>query len=274
MTAEPLDNVDRNTVLGKVMVVLQSFGAHDHAVTLAELGRRTGLPKATLHRIVNDLVEVRLIERTAAGYRLGGQLFELGLRASMQRGLREVAIPFMQDLYARTHETVHLGLREGTEVVYVEKIGGHKQAFTPSRIGGRMPLHCTAIGKALLAYSEPELLEDVAAAPLRRFTPRTITAPGVLRGQLARIREAGVSYEHEESAVGITCVAAPILDADGHPIAAISVTGPVTRFKPEAHAAHVRAAAEGIATMLGHRSPGHRSRGHSSPGHRSGTAFH
>lgn len=245
--------VGTNSVLGKVAAVLYSFTADDHGVSLAELGRRTGIPKGTLHRIVSGMVEVRLLERTGSGYRLSGQVFQLGMRASVERGLLEVAIPFMEDLYERTHELVHLGVLEGTEVVYVSKIGGHRQAASPSRIGGRMPLYCTGIGKALLAYSPPELLERVLAEKPARRTPRTVTAPGLLRRQLERVAETGVAFEHEESAVGIACVAAPVLGPDDRPVAAVSVTGPVTRFRPEAHAAVVKAAADGIAGTLARR---------------------
>jgi DNA-binding IclR family transcriptional regulator len=244
---------DRATVLGKVLTVLHAFRPDDDDLPLAELGRRTGLPKGTLHRIASDLVQARLLDRVDGRYRLGGQLFELGMRASVERGLLEVAIPFMQDLYERTHETVHLGLREGTEVVYVGKIGGHRQASAPSRVGGRMPLYCTALGKTLLAFSAKEVLEQTVAAGLERRTPRTIVAPGLLRNELAKVVRAGVAFEHEESTVGITCVAAPVRDADERAIAAISVTGPVTRFRPEQHVSSVRAAADGVTATLARR---------------------
>lgn len=257
MTRDPAEasgqGADPGTVLGKVVAVLFAFRAEDHGVSLAELGRRTGLPKGTLHRVVTDLVGVRLLDRTEVGYRLSGQVFQLGMRASVERGLLEVATPFLEDLYERTHETVHLGLLDGTEVVYVAKIGGHRQATAPSRIGGRMPLHCTAIGKALLAYSGPDLLGRVVGPGLERRTPRTLTAPGLLRSQLERVVETGVAFEHEESAAGIVCVAAPVLDAEDRPLAAVSVTGPVLRFRPEVHASSVRAAAAGVAATLARR---------------------
>lgn len=245
--------IDPNTVLGKVVTVLYAFTVDDHGLSLAELGRRTGIPKGTLHRLLSDLVKVRLLDRTRAGYRLSGQLFELGMRASTERSLIEVATPFLEDLYERTHETVHLGILEGTEVVYIAKIGGHRQARSPSRLGGRMPLHCTAIGKALLAHSDPEIIDRVLAEPLERRTPKTLSGPGLLRAQLERILDEGVSYEREESAMGITCVAAPVLDTDDRPIAALSVTGPVARFHPERHTTSVRAAAAGVAATLARR---------------------
>ncbi|PWU55463.1 IclR family transcriptional regulator [Micromonospora globispora] len=245
--------VDTSSVLSKVVSVLFAFTADDHGVSLAELARRTGLAKGTLHRVIGDLVDARLLDRTDRGYRLSSQVFQLGMRASVERGLLEVATPFMEDLYERTHETVHLGVLEGTEVVYVSKIGGHRQVPSPSRIGGRMPVHCTAIGKALLAHSEPALLMRVAETGLERRTPRTITAPGILRRQLQRVVETGVAFEYEESTVGIVCVAAPVLDAADRPVAALSVTGPVTRFRPDSHGVSVKAAAAGMAATLARR---------------------
>ncbi|MGH8962874.1 MAG: IclR family transcriptional regulator [Jatrophihabitantaceae bacterium] len=244
---------DRNTVIGKVLTVLHAFRADDDELSLAELVRRTGLAKGTLHRVATDLVSARLLDRVETSYRLGGQLFELGMRASVERGLLEVAIPFLQDLYERTHETVHLGIREGTEVVYVGKIGGHRQAQSPSRVGGRMPLHCTAIGKVLLAYSPRSVFTRTVEAGLVRKTPRTIVAPGLLRNELRTVVRSGVAFEHEESAVGLVCVAAPVRGPDELVIAAISVTGPVTRFRPEQHVSSVRAAADGVTATLARR---------------------
>lgn len=253
---EPLTDlagVDTGTVLGKVVTVLFAFRADDHGVSLAELGRRTGMPKGTLHRVVGNLVHVRLLDRTGETYRLSSQTFQLGMRASVERGLLEVATPFMEDLYERTHQTVHLGVRDGDSVVYVSKIGGHHQVPAPSRIGGAMPLHCTAIGKALLAFSEPELISRVVAAGLSRRTPRTITTPGLLGRQLARVAESGVAFENEESAIGVACVAAPVLDASDRPVAAISVMGPATSFPADHYATAVKAAAAGIAATIARR---------------------
>jgi DNA-binding IclR family transcriptional regulator len=245
--------VDLGTVLGKVVAVLFAFRMEDHGVSLAKLARRTGIAKGTLHRILSDLVEVRLLDRCDDGYRLSNRVFQLGMRASTERGLLEVATPFMEDLYERTHETVHLGVLDEDAVVYVAKIGGHRQADVPSRVGGGMPLHCTAIGKALLATSPPELLARIVANGLERRTPRTLTGPGLLQRQLAAVVETGTAFEYEESAVGIVCVAAPVLDRLDRPVAAISVTGPVTRFRPESFATAVRAAAAGVGSVLARR---------------------
>lgn len=245
---------DLDTVLGKAMAILRAFRTDDRLLPLAELVRRTGLPKGSVHRICADLVRHRLLEKTEHGYRLAGGLFELGMRAAVERTLLEVAMPFLQDLYERTHETVHLGVREGTEVVYVAKIGGHRQARSPSRTGGRMPMHCTAIGKALLAHADREVRGTVLDGDLARRTPHTIVAPGLIRQQLERVLETGVAFEREESAAGLLCVASPVLGVDdGAPLAAISVSGPVGRFRPEQHEVAVRAAAASLAATLARR---------------------
>ncbi|MFE5207309.1 IclR family transcriptional regulator [Streptomyces sp. NPDC056600] len=248
---------DLDTVLGKALALLRAFGPADSVLPLAELVRRTGLAKGTVHRVAKDLVHHRLLDRTEHGYRLSGGLFELGLRAAAERTTVELAMPFLQDLYERTHETVHLGVRQGGEVLYLTKIGGHRQARTPSRTGGRMPVHCTAIGKALLAHSEEDEITAVLTGTLERRTPRTIVAPGMLRRQLERAVETGVAYEWEESTPGLVCVAAPVLDPGGRTaVAAISVSGPVSRFRPESHENTVRSAAAALGAVMAGRPRG------------------
>lgn len=239
-----------DTVLGKAVAILDAFGIDDQALTLAELVRRTALPKPTVHRVAGELVAHRLLSKDENGYRLSGRLFELGMRASRERTIMEVATPYLQDLYERTHETVHLGVRAGREVVYVAKIGGHKQARSPSRAGGRMPMHCTAIGKVLLAWADDAVRQQVVAGPLERRTAHTVVARGTLLRQLSRVVESGVAYEREESTAGLLCVAAPVFDGAHRVIAAISVSGPVGRFRPEGQADAVRVAASALGTAL------------------------
>ncbi|GAA1003546.1 IclR family transcriptional regulator [Acrocarpospora pleiomorpha] len=249
--------VGTKTVLGKATLILRSFAIGDQALPLAELVRRTELHKATVYRLCQELVALRLLSRDGSGYRVSGGLFELGMRASAERGLLELAIPFLQDLYERTHETVHLGVLDGAEVVYVSKINGHRQVRSPSRVGGRMPLHCTAIGKVLLAFGDPSLRQSVLSKPLERRTPHTIVAPGSLSKAVAAIRRTGVAFEREESALGITCVAAPLVGADGA-VAAISLTGPTGRFRPERHVGALRATAVALSNAVRRGFPGHR----------------
>lgn len=239
-----------DTVLSKAAAILRAFGADDQAVPLAELVRRTKLHKTTAHRLCTELVEIGFLDKTTAGYRLAGGLFELGMRASVERSLIELAIPFLHDLAERTHETAHLGVREGREVVYVAKIGGHRQARSPSRVGGRMPLHCTAIGKVLLAYADDDVRLAVLDGPLDRRTPYTVVAPGLLQRQLEAIVANGYANEFEESQIGLACVAAPVFGASEQPIAAMSLTGPTPRFRPESHAAAIRSAASALSAIV------------------------
>jgi DNA-binding IclR family transcriptional regulator len=249
----PRPPTDTDTVLGKVVAVLEAFTMDDRGVTLAELGRRTGLAKGTLHRVCGDLVAAGLLERRDDQYRLGRLMFELGMRASVERDLLEVAGPFLEELRAAVDETVHLGVRDGIEVVYIAKLAGHRQMSVPSRTGGRLGLFCTAVGKALLAHAPPEVFDEVVRSGLPRHTPRTITAPGILARQLEQVRLTGLAFEFEESRTGLVCVGAPIFDLDGEAVAAVSVAGPVTRFNPQAHADRVRTTARGISATLARR---------------------
>lgn len=245
-----------DTVLGKAVLILQAFRVDDRTLSLAELVRRTTLHKATTYRLAGALVDTGLLDKVDGGYRLSGSLFELGMRASVERSLLELAMPFLQDLYERTHEIVHLGVLEGHEVVYVAKLAGHRPATSPSRLGGRMPLHCTAIGKAMLAHTDPAVRRAVLEGELERRTPHTVVAPGLLHRQLRDIAADGVAYEREESALGILCVAAPILGPDDRALAAVSLTGPVGRFTPERHVDALRGATAALAATIARRGAG------------------
>ncbi|MHA6793651.1 IclR family transcriptional regulator [Pseudonocardia bannensis] len=239
-----------NSVLGRALTLLTAFRPGDAELSLAELCRRTGIPKATAHRLLGELAVWDVVERTPTGVRLGMRLFELGTLAPLQRGLREAAAPFLADLFEATLETVHLAVPDGIDVVYLQKLDGRRGPPVASRIGGRMPAHCTGVGKALLAFGPPERLAAVLAAGLRRRTPRTVVAPGLFDQELAAVRRNGVAEEHEESAVGIACVAAPVLDADGLAVAAVSITGWANRMDTARLAPAVRTAALGISRVL------------------------
>jgi IclR family transcriptional regulator, acetate operon repressor len=239
-----------NSVLGRTMALLTAFRAGEEELTLAELARRAGIPKPTAHRLLAELATWNVVERTPGGHRLGMRLFELGQLAPRQRGLREAAAPFLADLFEATHETVHLAVPDGVDVVYVQKLPGRHGPRIDSRIGGRMPAYCTGVGKALLAFGPPERLAEVLAAGLVRRTPRTVVAPGLLRQELDRVRACGVAEEHEESTVGIACTAAPVMDASGRAVAAISITGWANRMDTARLAPAVRTAALGLSRAL------------------------
>lgn len=244
--------LDERSVLGKVQRVLACFDAETTEMSLSDLIGRTSLAKGTAHRVAGDLVEWGVLERSEDGcYRLGLRLFELGQLVPRQRILREAALPFMEDLYAATKRVVHLGVVDGVEVLYLEKLIGHRTADSPSRSGGRMPLHCTAIGKALLAFSPAELIESVLENGLVPRTAYTVANPSLLRSQLQEIRTCGVAFEREESAIGLTCVAGPVFGPSGHLIAAISVAGQVSRTQPTGLVPAVKQTAAALSKALG-----------------------
>jgi len=242
-----------DAVLGQAVAVLRAFGTDDTHLTVDELVGRSGLTFGVVREIVQALVTTRLLEPTGTSYRLSTLLFELGMRASAERGLIEVATPFLEDLYERTRETVHLGVRENLDVMYISKIGGHGFTEVPSRIGERLPLHCTAIGKVMLASAGDDVFAAVVKRGLTPAGPKTITVPAVLHAQLQTIAESGLAFEYEESTAGIACIAAPIRAADGRVIAAVSIAGPMYRFSPEQHRGSIRAATDAISTLFARR---------------------
>lgn len=239
------------SVIGKVQLMLECFDVEEDHLPLSELMRRTGLAKGTVHRIAQDLVAWGLLERVGHSYRLGLRLFELGQAVPRQRIVREAAQPYMEDLFAATREVVHLGIVDGVDVLYLEKLIGHRTAESPSRTGGRMPLYCTAIGKALLAFSRSEVRERVMEHGLRPLTPYTIVVPAVLCAQLDRVRATGLAYEREESAHGLGCVAAPVFGPGGHLVAALSVAAPLPRYHPRRLIPAVRTTAAALSEALG-----------------------
>jgi DNA-binding IclR family transcriptional regulator len=249
------DDGDRpKSVLGKVSILLSAFGPDHHELPLAELVRRTGLPKSTAHRLAEFLVAEGWLEHVNGTYRVGVRLFEIGRLASCVHDLREAAMPFMQDLYEATHEIVHLGVLRGVNVLYVDKIGSHRRVNVPSRVGGQLPAHSTGLGKAMLAHSSHGVVAEVLRAGLPPKTQHTITNPKSFLAELAAVLERGHAIDREESGIGVACAAAAILQ-NGHVVGAISVTGPTYRVQPERLAPAVRTAALGIGRML-RRMPG------------------
>jgi DNA-binding IclR family transcriptional regulator len=242
----------RESMLERGVHILQAFRPDGGTLTLTTLVQRTGLPKPTVHRLADTLVGLGLLERQRTGYRPGIGLFEIGELAAAKADLREVALPFMQDLYEAAHETVHLGIRDGLDVVYAEKIRGHGGVDVPSRVGGRLPLSSTGVGKALLAHAEPDVVHAVLSRPLRRLTEHSPTDATRLLAELAEIRRTGLAYDREEAALGVSCIAAPLL-VRGRAVAAISMTMAADRIHSAGAAPAVRAVSLALSRALERR---------------------
>lgn len=239
------------SVTARVLRLLAAFTPESPELTLSQLSRRAELPLSTAHRIVDELLRWGALERDADGrYRIGLRLWELGALAPRGVGLREAAMPFLEDLYEATHENVQLAVLEGTEALYVERISGRDAVNTVTRIGGRLPLHATGVGLVLLAHAEPALQEEILAGPLRRFTDKTITSPSVLRRVLADIRRSQFAVTDGQVELIALSVAAPIYGPTDEVVAALSIVVPA-ESRPEAFVPAVRAAARGASRVLG-----------------------
>lgn len=213
------------SVVQRASRILSSFDADHLTLTLAELTRRCGLPRSTTHRIAEELTELGWLDRTAAGYQLGMRMFELGELVPRQRNLSQVALPYMEALRTATGASVHLAILDGTEVVYLQVLASKQAPAMNSRRGGRLPAHATGVGKAILAFARPEVVQKVIDTGLPRLTPRTIATPGQLKRELATIRSSRISYDREESNPGVLCAAAPIFGPDDTVVGAMSVSG-------------------------------------------------
>lgn len=212
------------SMISRVSDVLRIFQGNEKSFTVSDIGRRTGIPKASAARIVADMVAVGLLEHDGDRVQLGLRLFELGQHANRPIDLRKFTLPTMTELMKATGQTVHLAVLEGTEVVYIQILRSRATPPLPSRVGGRLPAYATGVGKVLLAHAPTAVIDDVCAAPLIAIGPKTITDPQRLRNELAAIRANHIAFEREESTANVGCAAAPILSAHGDAIAAISVS--------------------------------------------------
>ncbi|WP_340539290.1 IclR family transcriptional regulator [Nocardioides sp. GXZ039] len=218
-----------NSVLGKARLILESFTLDDVDLSLAEISRRTGISKPSVHRLNQELLDWGMLERSGQAYRLGLRAFELGSRVPRFRVLRDAVRPHMESLCFSTKETVHLAVLDGLEVLYLEKIVGTPQATKPSRIAGRMPLHATATGKVLLAHSPRTVLDAVVARGLERITSTTVVSSQLLNEQVAKARADGYATEFEEVTLGYCSVAVPLFGPTGLLLASLAITAPIFR---------------------------------------------
>lgn len=237
------------SLVARVLEVLGAFDDQHRRLSLAQIAQRSGLPAATALRIVRELAAggalVRAGDRT---YRVGRRMWDLGLLAAVETDLRAVASPFLHDLHAATRATVHLAVRDGDSVLYLDRVSGLASVPVVSKVGARLPLYPTGVGKVLLAHAPDDVIRRVMGS-LRPHTPYTITAPGMLARQLARARVEGFATTREEMTLGACSVAVPVW-AGHDAVAAVGVVVPDFRSNRTRLVAALTMAARGITRGL------------------------
>lgn len=215
--------------------ILASLDNEHPERTLADIARATDLPKSTAYRILVTLESSGFVEQTSDGdrYRLGLRLASLGLTARRRLSIRREALPLMEQLVDRFQETCALGIYDRGSVLDIEVVRSDHVLTVATEVGGRLPIHCTASGKALLTSLPQEVVESLLAQPLKRCTEDSITSPTELRKELELVRRRGYAVDHGEYEVGVSAVAAPIEDINGSVTAEISVYGPSSRLTPD-----------------------------------------
>lgn len=223
-----VDSPTPSAVIDRVSLVLDAFDGPGR-LTLAQIVRRTGLPRSSAHRMLERLVQLRWLRRSGRDYELGMRLVELGSLAVHQDRVHRAAVPVLHELHRATGLVVHLAVLDTSDVVYLEKVGDRMASAIPTRVGGRHPAHCTAVGKAILAASADDVLKPFQTDLLTRKTKYSISTTGQLRTELNKVRTHGAAFDREESLAGFGCVAAAIGDP-GEAVGAVSVCGPMGRM--------------------------------------------
>jgi DNA-binding IclR family transcriptional regulator len=241
-------------VIDRMMSLIDSLARHPSPANLKQLASETALHPSTAHRILAVMVENRLVDRIEPGtYRLGIRLLELGNLVRTRLNVRQEALPFMQQLHDELKETVNLSVRQGDEVVYVERVSSSGQMMRVVQIvGTRAPLHVTAVGKVFLAEDGVDAAAQYAQRNgLARLTDHTLADPALLAAELAQVRAQGYAIDREEAEKGVSCIGAGIRDDDGRLVAGLSVSAPSDRLDP-AWAGRVRDAAERVSRAMGY----------------------
>ena len=214
------------SVTARAFAVLDSFDAKHRRQSLTSISRRTDLPLTTVHRLVHELEKnSALVRGSDGGYEIGSKIWRLGILASVHSELREVALPYMEDVYELGNVAVQIAVLDGLRCLVVERIAGSRTMSVVSKPGARLPLHATGVGKVLLAFGSQELQSAVLNS-LDRYTDKTITDADKLNSQLETIRSQGFAHTHEELAAGATSVAFPLRGKGGKVIAALGMVSP------------------------------------------------
>lgn len=238
-------------VLDRMTSILESFDEDDRGLGISELALRADLPKSTVSRLVATLVRQRYLERDGKRVHLGVRLFELGQLAEQPRELRNAALPVMAHLRNKTGMNVHLAICDGSEMVCIAVVRGRSVPPLTVRTGGRIPMHASALGKAVLAHSSAAEVDGVISSGLKAWTPWTIVDRERLKRQLANIRKGEPALEVREFAAEVCGVAIAVFGRSGNLVAALSVSGAADGFEVERSASAVRAAAVALTPRLG-----------------------
>lgn len=240
------------SVSSRLLAVLRTFTHRTPLQTLSEISRRADLPLTTTHRLVRELLDGGALEREPDGrYRIGLWLWELAALAPRGLGLREIAMPFLEDVFEATRQHAQLAVLDGGEAVFLERISGRGAVHVFTRVGGRLPLHATGVGLVLLAHADRELQETVIAGPLKGFTRHTVIEGEQLRRKLADIRRDGYVISDRAIEEISLSVGAPVFGADDTVVAALSTVVPAGSQDPLTLVPLVKAAARGISRALG-----------------------
>lgn len=244
-------------VLLRALRLLRSFSEDEPELSAAALAARSGLARSTAHRLAGELAEIGFLSKTDAGYTIGTRLWELGELSPLSMRLREGALPFLERLYEASGENVHLAVLDGSdpahaEALYVARIAGESSIPTLSRMGGRLPLHVTGVGKALLTTRDDEWLDRFFSRTLERETAFSVTDASRLRIELEVARGRGYATTRQEMTLGNLSVAAPLPRIAGLPHAAIGVVGHIGRADERRLAPLVMKTARDIAAALSH----------------------
>jgi DNA-binding IclR family transcriptional regulator len=243
---------DGEPVIDRALALLAAFDAGNHKLTLRELSRRSGIPVSSTLRLAGRLLAWGALERDEEGrYAIGLRLLEVASLAPRGHGLRQVALPFMSDLAAVTRQHVQLAVRERLEVTLVERFSSHSSVPVRYRAGGKMPLHCTGMGLALLAFAPLEVQEEVLSLPLHGEPDQNLIPPAAMRRTLAEVRRERLAIYRRLEAEPLVAVAAPILDEHEEAVAAIGVLLPEREAQPRRLGYALRTAAQSISRQLG-----------------------
>jgi DNA-binding IclR family transcriptional regulator len=244
-------------VIERMMKLLDVLSYYHDPVGLKQLALETGLHPSTAHRILAAMSASGFVERADPGtYRLGIRLLELGNLVKSRINIRDSAMPQMQALHEKIGESINLGVRQGDEIVYVERTSsGRSSVRVVHLVGARAPLHVTAAGKLYLAeLGKDDLREYARRTGLPGLTPTSITTLPALEKEIERVRRHGVAYDNEEIEQGLRCVAAPVRDDTGELVAGLSVSAPAERYNQE-WAGLLKATAETVSAAIGHIKP-------------------